>query len=59
MVELASFLHRPERIETLRLSALLDSPAEEAFDRLSRLAARLLGAPIALVSLVDLSLIHI
>ena len=53
MVELASFLHRPERIETLRLSALLDSPAEEAFDRLSRLAARLLGAPIALVSLVD------
>ena len=31
---------------------LLDSPPEEAFDRLTRLAARLLGAPVALVTLV-------
>src|SRR5690349_9310240 len=31
-------------------SSLLDSPPEEAFDRLTRLAARLLGAPVALVS---------
>jgi PAS domain S-box-containing protein len=31
---------------------LLDSPPEEAFDRLTRLASRLLGAPIALVTLV-------
>ncbi|MEO6056169.1 MAG: GAF domain-containing protein [Gemmatimonadales bacterium] len=30
---------------------LLDSPPEEAFDRLTRLAARLLGAPVALVTL--------
>ena len=32
---------------------LLDTPPEEPFDRLTRLAARTLGAPIALVSLVD------
>jgi two-component system, cell cycle sensor histidine kinase and response regulator CckA len=31
---------------------LLDGPPEEAFDRLTRLASRLLGAPIALVTLV-------
>ena len=30
---------------------LLDTPPEEAFDRLTRLAARLLGAPVALVTL--------
>jgi two-component system cell cycle sensor histidine kinase/response regulator CckA len=30
----------------------LDRPAEEAFDRLTRLAARLLGAPVALVSVM-------
>src|SRR5689334_4412312 len=35
-----------------RAPTLLDSPPEEAFDRLTRLASRLLGAPIALVTLV-------
>jgi signal transduction histidine kinase len=43
----------PARLAALRETALLDSPAEGAFDRLTRLAARLLRAPIALVSLVD------
>jgi GAF domain-containing protein len=43
----------PARLEALRETALLDSPAEGAFDRLTRLAARLLRAPVALVSLVD------
>jgi signal transduction histidine kinase len=43
----------PERLAALHETALLDSPAEGAFDRLTRLAARLLRAPIALVSLVD------
>jgi PAS domain S-box-containing protein len=33
-------------------SSLLDSPPEEAFDRLTRLAARLLGTPAALVTLL-------
>ena len=46
-------LDDPERLAALRETALLDSPAEGAFDRLTRLAARLLRAPIALVSLVE------
>jgi PAS domain S-box-containing protein len=43
----------PVRLAALRRTGLLDSPAEEAFDRLARLAARLLDAPVALVSLID------
>ena len=42
-----------ERLAALRGAALLDSPAEEAFDRWTRLTAQLLGAPTALISLVD------
>jgi serine phosphatase RsbU (regulator of sigma subunit) len=41
------------RLAALRRVALLDTPAEEAFDRLTRLAGLILGVPIALVSLVD------
>ncbi|HEV2148638.1 MAG TPA: GAF domain-containing protein [Longimicrobiaceae bacterium] len=46
-------IHDPTRLAALRRSALLDTPAEEAFDRLARLASRILNAPVALVSLVD------
>ena len=46
-------LEDASRLDVLRRSGLLDSPAEEAFDRLTRLAAKLLGAPVSLVSLVD------
>lgn len=42
-----------ERLARLRRYAILDSEPEEAFDRVTRLASRLLGMPIALVSLVD------
>jgi hypothetical protein len=42
-----------DRIRTLHATRLLDSAPELAFDRLTRLAANLLGAPVALVSLVD------
>lgn len=42
-----------ERLEALRLTGLLDSSPEEAFDRVSRLAARLLRSPTALISFVD------
>ena len=42
-----------QRLRTLRDSGLLDTPSEEAFDRLTRLATRILGIPVALVSLVD------
>jgi signal transduction histidine kinase len=42
-----------ERLQALRDLEILDTLAEEAFDRFTRIAAGLLGAPIALVSLVD------
>jgi formate hydrogenlyase transcriptional activator len=41
------------RLEALRRTSLLDSPPEEAFDRLTRLATAVLHVPVALVSLVD------
>ncbi len=47
-----SLLTRPDRLAALRRTALLDTPPEEAFDRLTRMAARLLGTPVSLVSLV-------
>ncbi len=50
---LTSLLVDPGRLAALRLTNLLDTPAEEAFDRLARLAARVLDVPIVLVSLVD------
>jgi len=43
----------PARLAAVRASALLDTPAEGAFDRLARLASTILEAPMALVSLVD------
>lgn len=43
----------PTRLTHLFRCGLLDSAAEESFDRLTRLCADLLRAPVALVSLVD------
>src|SRR5579883_725854 len=42
-----------QRIESLLQLKILDSPAEEAFDDLTRLASYICGTPIALISLVD------
>jgi ribonuclease BN (tRNA processing enzyme)/DNA-binding response OmpR family regulator len=42
-----------DRLSALRSLELLDTPREERFDRLTRLASRLLDVPIALISLVD------
>src|SRR5579859_3366293 len=42
-----------QRLESLHSFEILDTQAEEAFDRFTRIAARMLGVPIALVSLVD------
>jgi PAS domain S-box-containing protein len=50
---LTSVLADPGRLAALRQTNLLDTPAEEAFDRLVRQAAHMLGVPIALVSLLD------
>ena len=41
------------RVKTLRALNILDTTPEERFDRLTRLAKRLFGVSIALVSLVD------
>ena len=41
------------RLQTLRDLRLLDTPPEERFDRVTRLAKQLFSTPIALVSLVD------
>lgn len=41
-----------ERLAALAGSGLMDTPPEEVFDRLTRLAAQLTGCPIALVTLL-------
>ncbi len=43
------------RLATLRSLNILDTPAEERFDRLTRLARKLFNVPVAAVSLVDVS----
>jgi PAS domain S-box-containing protein len=43
----------PVRLAAVRRTSLLDTPPEEAFDRLTRLAANLLGTPVSLLSLVE------
>lgn len=42
-----------DRLATLQRYELLDTPAEAAFDQITRLAAKLLKVPVALISLVD------
>lgn len=41
------------RLKTLRSLNILDTPPEERFDRLTRMAKRMFGVPIALISFVD------
>lgn len=43
----------PERLAALGKTGLLDTPSDDAFNQLARLAMRLTDAPIALISLVD------
>lgn len=51
--QIDAMLRDPSRLAALTDLALLDSDVEPAFDRLTRLATKLLGVPTALVSLVD------
>jgi formate hydrogenlyase transcriptional activator len=46
-------LDDPTRLAALKRTSLLDTPSEEAFDRLTRLAAFVLRAPVAIVTLLD------
>ena len=43
----------PRRLARLRSTGILDADPDESFDRMTRLAAHLLGAPVALASFVD------
>jgi signal transduction histidine kinase len=51
--EVLDNIRDPVRLTLLQHTELLDSPPEEAFDRFTRLASKLLHTPIALVCLVD------
>jgi diguanylate cyclase (GGDEF)-like protein len=42
-----------QRLTTLKSLEVLDTPPEERFDRVTRMARRMFGVPVALVSLVD------
>ncbi len=49
----AAVLSDPARLRALRRSGLLDPSADAVFDRYTRMATRLLGTPVALLSLVE------
>lgn len=53
MIAPASPVNEESRLLSLNRLGLLNTAAEERFDRISRLTARLFDAPIALISLVD------
>src|SRR4029450_853884 len=53
MGQLVDVIENEARLDALRRTSLLDSPPEEAFDRLTRLATTGPRVPVALVSLVD------
>lgn len=51
--ESADLLRDAARLAAVHATALAGTPPEESFDRLTRLAVHLLGAPLSLLSLVD------
>jgi GAF domain-containing protein len=53
LLDAAAAARDPQRLSALQDTGLLDSDVDPAFDRLARLAAQVLNAPVALVSLVD------
>jgi signal transduction histidine kinase len=51
--DIGKILRDPVRLDALHGLRLLDTPAEESFDRLSKLAAAMTATPVALVTLLD------
>jgi GAF domain-containing protein len=51
--EIAAALAEPGRLAALHRADLVDTPREEPFDRLARMAAKVVNAPVALVTAVD------
>lgn len=48
-----TIIEDPARLAAVRATGLLDVRADQAFDRLARLAAQVLRAPVGIVSLID------
>jgi len=46
-------LNEKKRLHTLQSLGVLDTPNEERFDRITRMAKKMFNAPIAIVSLID------
>ncbi len=53
MAEPKDVITDPARVAALRRTGLLDSPAEAALDRLAQDAARVMGTPMGLITLID------
>jgi GAF domain-containing protein len=53
LLDAAAAVNDSDRLDALRATGLLDSDITPSFDRIARLAAHVLNAPVALVSLVD------
>jgi hypothetical protein len=53
MPDVSAVITNPGRLRALNATGLLDSPAEEIYDRITRAAADALDAPFAALSLVD------
>lgn len=53
MTRTCSLSHEDERLAALRAYGILDTPREEAFDAITRIAAHVCGVPIALISFVE------
>jgi len=51
--QLLQAISDPARLAALRRLGLMDTPAEDAFDHLAKLAATIFRTPVALVTLVD------
>lgn len=53
MPDPTDLLHHPSRLAAVAGTGLAGTPPEEAFDRITRLATRVLGAPVSMLSLLD------
>jgi GAF domain-containing protein len=53
LTEIEAAIHDPARLAEVEASGLLDTAAEEIFDELTREASRRLGAPLAMLTVVD------
>jgi GAF domain-containing protein len=53
LLDAAAAVEDSDRLDALHATGLLDSDITPSFDRLARIAAQVLNAPVALVSLVD------